>query len=162
MQSGNLSGLDRLLNWLDDLREEHPRRKRQLLDRLGKALQRTAAEQAAASGMKNGGGRVPGWQKYHLGSRLGYTAVRPVGGKEGAETGPNGPGAVTNYTENGHAIRRPSAVRRGGYRYRPRIKVAAVRGYHYDARSERSALAACEAESRAWCEEMGREMGGPA
>lgn len=158
MQSVDLSGLDRVLCWLDGLKESHPRRKQRLLDRLGKILHQTVMRHTAASGMKNGGGRVPGWQQYHLGSRLGYTAVRAVGGAEGAETGPNGPGAVTNYTENGHAIRRPSAVQRGGYRYRPRIKVAAVRGYHYYARAEGPALSACAAEAQTWSEETAREM----
>lgn len=158
MRSVDLSGLDRVLNWLDDLKENHPRRKQRLLDRLGKILHETATGQIAASGMEHGGGPLPGWQKYHLGSKLGYTAVRPVGGKEGAEIGPNGPGAVTNYTENGHAIRRPAAVKRKGYRYRPRIKVAAVAGYHYYARAEGPALAACKAEAGSWSEGTAREM----
>lgn len=72
-------------------------------------------------------GRVAGWQQKYIGTGGGYAAVRAVD----SSTGPNSPGAITNYNENGHAIRRPSGHAPG---YRPRIHVLYVNGRgFYDA-----------------------------
>lgn len=66
-------------------------------------------------------GKIQGYQDKHVGSKGGYAAVRP-NKKPG---GPNGAGAVTNYLENGHAIRRPGGSAK---RYKPRIRTLYVAG----------------------------------
>ena len=64
-----------------------------------------------------------------VGSGGGYAAIRPVD----TSTGDNSPGAITNYLESGHKIRRPSGLAR---RYRSRIRKAYVDGYHFYQKAE--------------------------
>lgn len=131
MQSLNMDALDRLDESWADLLQRLPSLKRVALETAGAALLQEVRRQAGASGMRDGGAKVAGWQRKYLGSKGGYTAVRAMGGQDGGGTGANSTGAITNYTENGHKIRRPSGQRKPGYRYRPRIHSAAVRGYHF-------------------------------
>lgn len=70
-------------------------------------------------------GKVSGWQEARVGSGGGYAAVSATA----SSTGKNSPGAITNYLENGHAIRKPSGK---DPHYRPRIHVAGrVDGRHF-------------------------------
>ena len=131
MQSIEMSDLDRLLSDWEKLLRDFPVLKETFLEQAGQRVKQEVDETIRGAGMKNQGGPLPGWQTYHVGSGLGYIAVRAKGWREGATTGDNSPGAITNYTENGHRIRKPDVVHRKGYRYRKRINEPAVRGFHY-------------------------------
>lgn len=83
-------------------------------------------------------GDLQRWQKAYVGSGGGYAAVRA----EDTSTGANSPGAVTNYVNSGHKIRRAANGMRG--RRKRRIRVAYVDGryfYQSAARDMESALA---------------------
>lgn len=118
-------GIDQVFDHIEEvLRDTFPSLKRRTLQTLAKELREEVLSQMATSGLNKKGGRLRKWQRYHVGSKNGYVAVRPVGSVEGAEPGPKGPGAITNYVESGHAVRR---ARRG----RSRATMMAVPGYHF-------------------------------
>lgn len=127
MQSIEMSDLDRLIESWEALLQDYPGMKRELLEELGKQLLDDVR------GEIGGSGTVQGWQERYIGSKNGYTAIRAkaktykvtAGGKQYAV------GYVTNAIERGHKHRRPSAQRRDGCRYRPRINVPAVPGKHF-------------------------------
>lgn len=157
MQSLDYSSVDRLLSDWESLLRELPGLKQALMEELGAAAQEEVGRNIAAAGMRDGGARIRSYQKYHVGSKRGYVAVRAIGSGDGAATGPNGPGALTNYTETGHAIRKPSAV---PHRYRARIKVARVDGYHYYSQAEGPALQRGTEAVEAFAREIARRMEG--
>ena len=108
----------------------------------GKLLEELGEEMLArVRGAIPGTGTVRSWQERYIGSKNGYVAVRPKaktykttpGGKQYAV------GYVTNAIEGGHKHRRPSQTPREGYKYRGRVRVAAVPGLHFYA-SVRSQL----------------------
>lgn len=139
MQSGDTSSLDRIIASWDRLMVTFPDKKRELLEAVVGQMQGRVH-----SGI-GGTGTVQGWQERYVGSKNGYVAVRPKadtykvtkGGKKYAV------GHVTNAIENGHKHRRPSQIRRPGYRYKARINVPAVAGKHFYAqtRSQLNSLA---------------------
>ena len=157
MQSLFCDDIDGLMTSWEALLRDLPGLKKELLEELGAAALETVGQNITAAGMRDGGARIRSYQKYHVGSKHGYVAVRAVGSGEGAETGPNGPGALTNYTENGHAIRKPGA---SSHRYRPRIKVARVDGYHYYAQATEPALQRGMEAVDAFAREVARRMEG--
>lgn len=75
-----------------------------------------------ASRVRDTHGKIRGWQEIRIGGNAGYGVIAPRRGSSGA----NSPGAITNYLESGHRIRRPAKA--GAKGYRPRIRVAAVAG----------------------------------
>ena len=78
--------------------------------------------QIMAAGFQNAG-KIAGWQGQYVGSGGGYAAVRAIKG----DVGDNSPGAITNYLETGHPVRKPGKTK-------PRAKQLRVQGYHfYDA-----------------------------
>lgn len=158
MQSLNMNGLVELESRLGILLKRWPQMKAAALKEMGEAALDIVRFNASVSGMKHDGGPIPGWQEYYIGSRLGYVAVRARGSTSGGGVGANSAGAITNYTENGHRIRRPSALKRDGYRYRPRVKVAAVRGYHYYDMSEEMARNAALTGAERLCREMAKAL----
>lgn len=127
MQSIDTSGLELFDRDLARILEGMPEERRRLHEEIGEMIKQDLDAAVSSSGLNDTGGNVRRWQVKHIGTRGGYAAVRPAGGKEGAQTGRNGPGAITNYLTNGHAIR-PA---RGGKDYRPRIRVARVRAYGF-------------------------------
>lgn len=123
------TSIDALFDHIEGAFKRYPELKAKVLDEVGDELLSEVQGQMAISGLHAGGGRLRGWQKYHVGSRKGYVAVRPIGSKEGAATGPNGPGAITNYVESGHAVRRRTANAKRSRK--SRATVAAVPGRHF-------------------------------
>ena len=162
-----LEGWD-VMQWLDarevgeldqtlaDLLREFPALRRELHEDLAKLAKQEVDAAIAASGVGDSGGRVRQWQVAHVGSRGGYAAVRPAGGKEGAEIGPNGPGAVTNYLEGGHKIRGPG----GGKGYRPRIRVSYVNGFHFYETARTSFEAKALRRAEGFAERLAERLGG--
>lgn len=129
------TSIDGLFDRIEDTFKAYPRMKGEMLEGLGAELQGEVLGQMAGTDLHNGGGRLRHWQKYHVGSRKGYVAVRPIGSKDGAVTGPNGPGAITNYVDSGHAVRRRTATAKR--RRKSRATVAAVPGRHFYAATSR-------------------------
>ncbi len=132
-QQQSVNDLDALTEELDAILEQFPRKRRELHEQLGQMMQEEVNAQIAQAGFKGGGDRLKSWQEVNVGSGGGYAAVRPTN----TTTGSNSPGAITNYNEAGHKIRKPGLkVHRGKkkYRYRPKINVPYVDGKHfYDA-----------------------------
>lgn len=98
--------------------------------------------------LHDGNGKISGWQALSL--HKGYAAVRPVNGNVGASS----PGAITNYLESGHRIRRPSGVRK---RYTPRVHVGRVQGRHFY-RSSGEMVETMAAEAAAEVERVLKEV----
>ncbi len=101
---------------------------RAIHERLGARMQSEVRSQIRGK-INDAHGHISGVQARVVGSGGGYAAVRP----SGTDSGPNSLNAITNYLENGHAIRRPSGR---NPRYRPHIKMLYVsgRGFYNAAR----------------------------
>ena len=97
--------------------------RRALHERLG-ARMLTGVRGQIRGKLNDAHGHVRGWQSKYIGSGGGYAAVRAVDGA----SGPDSPGAITNYLENGHAVRRPSGRTP---RYQPHIHVLHVSGRRF-------------------------------
>lgn len=134
----------------DKILREFPERRRELHERVGRAVQRELQQQIASSGVNDSSGKVRRWQAVHVGSGGGYAAVRPEKGKTGADS----PGAITNYLEGGHRIASP----RGGKNYRPRLRVSYVSGYHFYVNTSMRAESIAIGEAEAWADEIAREL----
>lgn len=124
MQSVDLMDLEELDETLKSILEEMPEMRRELHEQIAEVIKSEVDIQISNSGLNDSTGKVRDWQESHVGSRGGYAAVRATD----SSTGSNSPGAITNYLENGHAIRRPSGKAKN---YRPRIKKPYVDGYHF-------------------------------
>lgn len=141
---------DRIGAAFDKILREFPERRRELHERVGRAVQRELQQQIASSGVNDSSGKVRRWQAVHVGSGGGYAAVRPEKGKTGADS----PGAITNYLEGGHRIASP----RGGKNYRPRLRVSYVSGYHFYVNTSMRAESIAIGEAEAWADEIAREL----
>lgn len=124
MQSIDISQLSQLDTVLNSLLEEIPDKRRELHERIADVIKTEVDSQITQSGMNDNTGQIKQWQEPVVGSGGGYAAVHAVKGSTGA----NSPGAITNYLENGHKIRKPTGNNK---KYRPRIKNAYVDGYHF-------------------------------
>jgi replicative superfamily II helicase len=135
MQSVDMSALKQLDNDFERILRKVPNARREMHDEIGAAVLKDVRAQISHTGMNNPG-KIADMQVYHVGSSGGYAAVRAVEG-----TGPTGqyndsPGAITNYLENGHKIRKPSGKAKN---YKPRINKPYVDGYHFYAEARRNA-----------------------
>lgn len=124
MQSVDILGINELDDSFKSLLEDIPEMRRELHEQIADIIKTEVDIQISNSGLNDNSGRVKAWQEPHVGSGGGYAAVRPTDSSIGA----NSPGAITNYLENGHAIRGPSGKVKN---YRPRIKKPYVDGYHF-------------------------------
>ena len=126
-QTVNTADLDRLVERWDRLVREFPQQKRALMERMAPKMLELVQQEIGGSGT------VQGWQGPHIGSGGGYAAVRPEA--DTYKTTPGGKryavGYVTNAIEGGHKHGGQRGSERLGYRYRPRIKTAAVPGKHF-------------------------------
>lgn len=156
MQSIDLDAFDRAFDAVVKGDEKLKALKRKFLEQAGREIQGDVVRNIAGSGMKNGGGPLAAWQTYTVGSKGGYVAVRAV--KDA--TGANSPGAITNYTENGHKIRRPSGTAK--VKRRSRAEVPAVRGYHYYRAARDNAEPLAQRLAGELRDALAREMGGSA
>lgn len=123
MQSIENSDLEKFSDELNNLLNEVPEMRRELHEELAQAAKEEVDSQIVAS-VNDASGKIRAWQEPHVGSGGGYAAVRP----SDSSTGANSPGAITNYLESGHKIRKPSG---NAKHYRPNIKVPYVEGRHF-------------------------------
>ncbi|MBE6722698.1 MAG: hypothetical protein E7572_09540 [Ruminococcaceae bacterium] len=131
MQSIDDAALQQLEQKFEAVMKKFPPERRALHERIGDIARAEVTGNIAGSGMKSTG-TVEDWQQKYVGSGGGYAAVRAIKG-----SGSNGPGAITNYLENGHKIRAPSGAAK---RYKPRVNTAYVNGYHFYAAAKSGEL----------------------
>lgn len=105
--------LDILADKLGKFPEEMRTIKEEVLTQAGNQMLEEVRQQIDHSGIRDSRGRVKSWQETHMGSGRGYTAVRATA----SSSGPNSPGAITNYLEHGHKIRNSSQRARGYHFY---------------------------------------------
>lgn len=121
-------GIDQLLRSWDALLKAFPAMKAELLDKMGQQMLSDVRREIG------GTGKVSGWQERHVGSKLGYVAVRPKANTyQTTQSGKRyAVGYVTNAIENGHRNRKPQPTNREGYHYtKGRNKTAATAGRHF-------------------------------
>lgn len=153
MQGVTVSGLDQLGKTIDELLEQAPKRRRQLHEKIGEAVLGQVREEISVS-IHDSHGTVAGWQQSFVGSKGGYVAVRPAGGISGDHS----PGAITNYLNNGHKIRRPKTLT--GKYYRSRVKLPYVDGRHFYQSAAVQSEAAAIREAEAFADELVQMLGG--
>lgn len=145
MQSITIRGMDELNRALDAAIRELPNERRRLHEKIAETAEGIVKQQANNQTLAS-------MQTSVVGSRGGYAAVKAIKGK----TGPNSPGAITNYNENGHRIRRPTGLSK---RYRPRIHTVYVNGRHFYQKSRPLVMAAALRESKIFAEELAGKLG---
>lgn len=123
MQSVDLIGLDKLDKSINKLLKEFPEKRRELHEEFADVLKETLNKQIDLS-LTDNSGKIKSWQGKYVGSKGGYAAVRAVD----TSIGSSSPGAITNYLNSGHKIRRPSGKNKN---YKPRINKIYVDGRHF-------------------------------
>lgn len=126
-----------------------PGMKETLLERVGREIRDEVRRAIDASGLDDRRyGRVKLWQGPHVGSGLGYVAVRPdsiMVQSGGGNKALLNAGALTNYLTSGHKVRGPSGQRK---RYRSRATKTRVAGFRFyktaAVQAEKAALQAAE------------------
>ena len=138
-QEVDFSEFRRVFENLEGVKDQIPEIKKEMLDQLGGEMLSVVRRNIG------GEGKVKSWQEYYIGSRHGYSAVRPKadtylhtkGVYQTTENDKFAVGHVTNAIETGHRIRSPSGQATG--RYRPRIHQPRIPG-RYFYRSSQSAV----------------------
>lgn len=132
----------------DGVVKQIPGLKEAMLEKAGAEVRDEVRRAIAQSGLNDRRGRVQLWQNRHVGSRLGYVAVRPDSVEVmsgGGNLNPLNAGALTNYLTSGHKVRGPSGREK---RYRPRAKTTRVPGFGFykdtTRDAEKAALRAAE------------------
>ena len=144
-----LQGMDQLSEKLDALARDAPDMLRDLHAQVGERLLQEVRT-AVGSSVHDSSGRISRYQISVVGSRGGYTAVRPDKGDTTPAKYYRGrrvaKGALTQWLEGGHTIRKPSGRAK---RYRRRIRTTYVDGRGFYARAaaqaEKIALESVEA-----------------
>lgn len=153
MQSTDLSALRQLRDDWKHVLDEIPNSRRALHEQLAALGKKEVDAQISSAGnpakMKNTA-RVKQWQVKQVGSRGGYAAVRAAGGA----TGPDSPGAITNYLENGHKIR-PAKKKQ-----RKKLNVSYINGFHFYAHATAALEAAALSLCQTYVDELAERMGG--
>lgn len=100
----------------------------QVIQESAPKMQQLLAQGIAQSGLMDSRGRVFAWQELHIGSKLGYVAIRPKAktwaeDSRGRQTGYQ-VGQVTNAIVSGHNFPAPSG--RNAW-YKPRIRLGRMK-----------------------------------
>ena len=132
-----IRGLDEVDARLQKAIEEFPELRRDAFVEAAKTMSGIVDASIDGSGLNDSSGKIKGFQQASVGTLGGYAAVRPVKG-----SGPDSPGAITRYLDDGHRVRRPGKTK-------PRAKMASVPGYGFyeSAKAQLPALAQSIAES---------------
>ncbi len=128
--------------------DQFPGLKEAMLEKLGGQVQGEVRQTVDHSGLHDSRGRVKLWQNPHVGSGLGYVAVRADSVEVAAGYGDRqvlNAGALTNFLSSGHKVRGPSGRSK---RYQPRARMTRVRGldFYGKAKAEAEKIAVQEAE----------------
>lgn len=98
-----IDGMDEMLERLDTALKDFPERKMQVLGALGSRVEDEVRTQVVAQGVNDASGHVRSWQRYEVGSKGGYVAVRPVDEVVNKKYGTTAR-QVTRYLEKGHGL----------------------------------------------------------
>ena len=116
--------------WEENIKQI-PGLKEKILEKAGEDIRDAVRQSIDRSGVKDRLGRVKSWQNAHIGSMLGYVAIR-ADSVEVASGGGNkamlNAGALTNYLASGHKVRGPSGRSK---RYVPRARMAKIPGHGF-------------------------------
>ena len=124
MQELDLSGLDELIDRFGGIAKKIPQMRRDMHEALAERLKEAVDTEIAVS-INDSHGKIRSWQYKAVGKNGGYSAIRAIN----EPTGPNSPGAITNYLENGHMTRGRAYGRSKSKR--PKVKVNDVPGAHF-------------------------------
>lgn len=150
MQSVEAKGLSKITDNFNELLKKAPDKRRELHERIAARLQEEVSAQVDASGINDSHGKVKSWQQGRVGSGGGYAAVSAISDS----TGPDSPGAITNYLNSGHKIRPHGKLKRS------RVRVIYVDGRHfYQAAKNRAEEIALE-ETEKFADELAKILGG--
>lgn len=114
------SAVEALSDKIDSIRPAFLAVRTTLLQKFGENLL-SMVRGRIGTNLHDANGHVASWQTLSI--KKGYVAVRP---RKEAVSGDNSVGAITNYLEGGHAIRKPSGSLKS--RYRPRVRIGKVAG----------------------------------
>lgn len=133
--------------WRDTI-NRLPGLKEAMLEELGGRVQGEVRGAVDRSGLNDSRGRVKRWQNPHVGSGLGYVAVRADSVEVAAgyrDRQKLNAGALTNFLSSGHKVRGPSGR---AERYQPRARMTRVKGldFYGKARAEAEKIVVQEAE----------------
>ena len=144
MQDATIAGLNTLLADFEQLLRDIPEAKKEMLGAIGQEM-KDEVDRNIVRTVNDSHGKVRRWQDYHVGTYLGYAAVRANGSGEGAETGYGSPGYITNILENGRRQKPGRYVPELGLK----LKQKKVYGRHFykNARSGLQSLAYKAAEA---------------
>lgn len=145
--------LQRFARTLTQERQRIRADRRALHERLG-ARMLTGVRGQIRGKLNDAHGHVRGWQSKYIGSGGGYAAVRAVDGA----SGPDSPGAITNYLENGHERRLPSG--KSKRRYKAKINVVRVAGRKFYDGVRPSLERMLQSEVDRWARDIVRRLEG--
>lgn len=123
MQAVDLTDLEKLDKRLENLLKEFPEKRKDLHDNLADLIKNKVDSEISKS-VNDSYMKIRKWQGKYVGSKGGYAAVRAVD----TSVGKNSPGAITNYLEGGHKIRKPEGKNKY---YKSRVKKIYVDGFHF-------------------------------
>ncbi|MCL2045734.1 MAG: hypothetical protein FWG88_05055 [Oscillospiraceae bacterium] len=160
-------GLEELDRRFASAMRDRPELRLQMHIEVSKELQYEVLDQIDRVGIRQSGDKIGNanrptgglrdWQSRYVGSGGGYAAVRPIGKADGGGTGRNSAGAITNYLERGHKVRRPSGKAKRQRKSRGRYGYA--RGYYFytaaRSRAQQVAIAAANAYAQRMLERIG-------
>lgn len=144
-------------NW-DATIKKMPDMKAEMLRKVGEDIQNEVRRTILSSGVNDAHGRVRSWQNPHVGSGLGYVAVRSDsvevqsggGGRKSINAG-----AITNFLTSGHRVRPPSGRAK---RYVPRTRMARVPGARFYKTAEASTVKIALEAAEAYLREIDEEL----
>lgn len=152
MQSVEFNQLDKLEQDIDKMLKEFPNARKELHEAFADVLYDTLQSEINQS-VKDSSGKIKKFQGKYVGSKGGYAAVRAID----TSTGANSPGAITNYLENGHSIRRSAGK---NPKYKPRIKKVYVDGRHFYQRTSVKSESQLIAIAEKFADRLVEQLGG--
>lgn len=144
-------------NW-DETLKKLPDMKAEMLRRVGEDVQNEVRRMILISGVNDSHGRVRSWQNPHVGSGLGYVAVRSDSVEVQSGGGGRKPinaGAITNFLTSGHRVRTPSGRAK---RYVPRARMARVPGARFYKTAGASTVKIALEAAEAYLQEIEKEL----
>lgn len=117
-----MTGINVITAAFEKTLKRFPEARRSIVDRAASAIDARVRDEVGAR-INDRHGRIASYQRKRIGSGGGYGVVEA---DTGTVSGSLTKGALTNYLERGHRIRRPKSS--GARGYRPRINLAYVSG----------------------------------
>lgn len=123
MQGIDFSQLEELDKDISNLIKQFPEMRMKLHEEFADVL-KSKVDSEIGNSVNDESGKIKGFQGKYVGSKGGYAAVRAIDTSSGKES----PGAITNYLEGGHKIRKPSGKNKY---YKRKVNKIYVDGNHF-------------------------------